>query len=229
MGFLEEYTTEYTKHYSTGSFELALIKIRREKVLQSLKKHCHRSILEVGCGLEPLFCHLKDFQSYTIVEPSPSFAKNAIDLIPQGLNVSVIQGFLETSYKALTALAPYDFIIISSLLHEVDNPEHLLNVVRMLSNTNTIIHVNVPNVLSFHRLLGLEMGIMETVYDKSNDDIKFKRTSHFDKASLISLMERSGFDILECETHFIKPFSNEQMARPQNSIYGTLCVRCHPK
>ena len=77
-------------------------------------------------------------------------------------------------------------------------------------------HINVPNVYSFHRLLAYEMGHVESSFEKSETEIKFKRHTRFDKHSLVKLVEENGFQILSHGTYFIKPFNNEQMERTIN-------------
>lgn len=93
------------------------------------------------------------------------------------------------------------------------NPTELLQAVYQLCGESTVVHINVPNVFSFHRLLGLEMDIIDSIYEKSEMEVKFQRHTRFDKESLIGIVEDNGFEILSFGTYFIKPFSNEQMEK----------------
>ena len=213
MDYLEKYSEEYEKNYSDHSFELVLIKIRRAKIIESLKRHNHDRILEIGCGLEPLFMFFSDFSSYTLVEPSPRFMENARKHAHRKSKIHFVQDYLENAYEKLSGVPPYEFIIASSLLHEVPDPEKMVNIHYKLCGLSTVIHINVPNLFSFHRLLGLEMGIVKDIHDKSEAEIRFNRHTQFDKSLLIDMVKNAGFEVLSCGTYFIKPFSNEQMGR----------------
>jgi hypothetical protein len=52
-------------------------------------------------------------------------------------------GFLE---DISNKIAPdFNFIVLSSLLHEVEKPVFLLENVKNLCSSNTVVHINVPN------------------------------------------------------------------------------------
>lgn len=220
---LGDYSRKYAEQYEEQSFEILLIKIRRKQVLKSLKKYNHDHILEVGCGLEPLFLHWDDYKTYMIVEPSEDFARNARKAAWGKGSIVVVQGYLEDVYEQLVGHG-FDFIILSSLLHEVPNPVKLLQSVYQLCRKSTVVHVNVPNVFSFHRLLALEMGIVDSIYEKSEAEIQFQRHTRFDKESLFRIVEENGFQVLSSGTYFIKPFSNEQMAKIMNNKIADIAV-----
>ena len=64
-------------------------------------------------------------------------------------------------------------VICSSLLHEVKQPEKLLNAIKKVCNSKTVIHINVPNMFSIHRLLGVEMGMISDVFEASDCNRQF--------------------------------------------------------
>ena len=211
MPDIERYTKEYLKHYGEQSFELHLITARRRQVLKSLRAHPHANILEVGCGLEPLFPHIGDYTTFTVIEPSAEFVERAKALSSGRQNVTVIQGRLEQTVLRPAEARTFDFIVLSSLLHEVPDPAHLLRAVHSISGPDTTTHINVPNVYSFHRLLALEMGLIDSVFDRSQTEARFQRYTRFDMPSLIRLVVDQGFRVISSGTYFVKPFTNEQM------------------
>lgn len=105
----------------------------------------------------------------------------------------------------------YDFIVCSSLLHEVEEPRKLLQAIRAKCNENTVIHINVPNAKSMHRLLGMVMHILKDCHDASEANIEFQQNTVFDIFMLKNIVEEEGFRILEEGSYFIKPFSHAQM------------------
>jgi SAM-dependent methyltransferase len=208
---LQDYAQRYAEQYRSDSFELHLIAVRRQQVLSSLSKYRHDNILEVGCGLEPVFAHFEDYRKCTIVEACGDFAEHARRLASGKANIVIHQGLLEDCGRAQLKEEAFDFIILSSLLHEVPNPARLLQAVRGLCGPQSVVHINVPNVFSFHRLLALEMGLISSIYDASETEITFQRHTRFDKQSLIRIVEENGFRVLSFGSYFIKPFSNSQM------------------
>jgi hypothetical protein len=93
----------------------------------------------------------------------------------------------------------------------VADPERLLTAARSLSDRTTVVHVNVPNALSFHRLLALEMGLISEVSQASERDRAFGHRTCFERGQLIELLEGAGFRVAESGTYLIKPFAHRQM------------------
>jgi 2-polyprenyl-3-methyl-5-hydroxy-6-metoxy-1,4-benzoquinol methylase len=204
---IHDYSQKYLGQYAERTFETVLVRVRRKYVLESLARYPHASILEVGCGLEPLFRFVGG--AFTIVEPSPEFVRNARSLAGTH-DVTIIEEFLEVAASSLAGRR-FDFIVVSSLLHEVSDPAALLAAIGSLCHAGTTVHVNVPNVRSFHRLLALEMGIINDLFEQSETEQRFQRHTCFDSASLAALLRANGFEILDSATYFIKPFTHTQM------------------
>ncbi len=194
------------------SFEFILTEVRRKQVLSSLSKYEHKNILEIGSGLLPLFPYC-DYEQYVIVEPSEEFVQYTKRLAAKKPNVLVIQGYIEDIYEELLDVGDFDFIIASSLLHEVPQPRRLLQSIFRLCKPQTVVHINCPNIYSFHRLLAYEMGLIGDISEKSKTEIDFQRHTRFDMRSLIRMVEEEGFQVLAQGTYFIKPFTNEQMEK----------------
>lgn len=210
MTDLDAYGERYAAQYAEGSFETLLVAIRRRHVLRWLRDYCGRRILEVGCGLEPLFSHCQDFDAWRIVEPIAEFARGARQLAVGDKRIEVLEGYIEERAEALAA-EEFDFIVVSSLVHEVLDPVRLLEAVRSLCADATIVHVNVPNLLSFHRLLALEMGLIEDVFEQSKMDRTFGHHGRFGPQQFVGLLTRAGFQVVDSGTYFVKPFSHNQM------------------
>lgn len=109
----------------------------------------------------------------------------------------------------------YDLIVCSSLLHEVEQPKKLINAITQICNDGTVVHINVPNANSMHRLLGVSMGLIHEVHDKTENNILMQQNVVFDKHSLRQIVEDNGLHVIEEGGIFIKPFSHSQM----QSIY----------
>jgi hypothetical protein len=207
---MASYSAEYASQYASRAFETVLVRIRQEQVLDAMARYPHARILEVGCGLDPLFTRVPQCESFTVVEPSSEFAQHARALAAGRADVHVVAAFLEDVVSELAALAP-DFIAVSSLLHEVRDVHGLLAALRTIATPRTVLHFNVPNVRSFHRLLAAEMGLIQDVFEPSPMERRFQRQRRFDARTLADLLEAEGFRVCRAGSYFIKPFTHAQM------------------
>jgi|ERR1035437_9239233 hypothetical protein len=206
--------TDYTKNYIERPFEDIQVAYRKKKVLELIKNKEHRNILEVGCGLDPFFNYYDDFEILVIIEPSTIFYENADNSIIKSKvltsRVIVINDYLENSINELLKYE-FDYIIVSSLLHEIDNVSLFLEKLRCILKIDTIVHIDVPNAYSFHRVLALEMGLIDSVFEMSAYNLQFQQQM-FDLTSLSNLIIKHGFRIINSGSYFIKPFTHKQMS-----------------
>lgn len=200
----------YSRSYHELPFEATQLEFRRRLVLEQIARYRPASLLEVGCGMLPLFLDLDAAVDVTVVEPSAQFAEHARELASGWGAARVVEGFLESTEAPLQR-GGHDFIVVSSLLHEVERPECLLQALRGHCHENTVIHINVPNALSLHRLLAVEMGLIEDPFALSSTQQRMQQHSTFDLDSLVGLLESQGLEVLEKASYFIKPFTHAQM------------------
>lgn len=205
-----DYDRHYAAQYAEDQFETILVGIRRRRVLDSILPHGPRRVLEVGCGMEPLFSFYDSFELHTVVEPSPQFVENARQLAGADERVEIVAGTLEERADSLSD-REFDSVVVSSLLHEVPDARALLRAVRCVCGADTVVHVNVPNVRSFHRLLAVEAGLIDDVFEPSEMERRFGRHDRFDAHSLRALLESEGFGAFASGTYFVKPFTHSQM------------------
>lgn len=205
MRDIDRYTQEYVKH----DFEEKQVFYRRRKLLDIISSYPHKRILEIGCGLEPLFQYVTGFEEYTVVEPSDLFFEQAVSLSENDSRITCIHDFFS---KDLSLPAGgYDFIICSCLLHELDNPKEIIEKVYEIADDETVFHINVPNARSLHRILALESGLLEDVHSVSERGECLQQFSVFDMDMLRNLTSEVGFKIIESGSYFVKPFTHKQM------------------
>lgn len=199
---------DYSQKYSVSDFEIYQVKYRRKLVIEQIKRYNPQNILEIGCGYEPLFKYVPDI-CFTIVEPSLEFYENAKKLAKEKKNISCIMGEMETVSDELPN--HYDMIICSGLLHEVEEPVRLLHSIEKVCNDETIVHFNVPNSNSMHRLLALESGLISNVYEMSERNKLFQQNNNFDMKKLTELMGANNMEVVDKGSYFVKPFTHSQM------------------
>lgn len=197
----------YTEQYMKPNFEDYQIIYRRKKIIEILSKYSHKKILEIGCGMEPLFKYINDYEEYVVVEPSYEFFKNALKESKE--NVVCKNEYFKYSDELKNM--KFDYIVCSSLLHELEKPQEMIRDMYHICKEDTIVHINVPNAESFHRLLAVESKIIPATDFFSERNILFQQNTVFSLKQLKKLVEINGFEVIDEGTYFIKPFSHDQM------------------
>lgn len=200
---------KYEKDYNIPNFEDYQIRYRKKKILSVLRDYKPQRILEIGCGMEPIFPFVDwDYEKMVIVEPCDEFYKHAQSLINKD-NTECLNEYFHQS-DALKSCS-FDFIICASLLHEVKNPAEILENIAAIATKDTVVHVNVPNAYSLHRIIAKEMGFIDDVHEMSDRNKLFQQNTVFDLEKLKKLVDKAGFEVLEEGSFFVKPFSHDQM------------------
>lgn len=200
---------QYEKEYKADAFEYYQAKYRKKKILEILNRSVHKSILEIGCGLDPIFNYVDDYEHYMFFEPGKHFFANAMRMAASDSRIEGICDMFTADDRTLGR--HFDVIICSSLLHELENPSTMVSDIEKLCDQDTLVHVNVPNANSFHRLLAKHMGLIMDIHEKSETMCRFQRHHVFDMESLKELLISCGLVPFEQGGYFIKPFTHKQM------------------
>ena len=206
---------DYQEKYKAEPGEAIQVKFRRKHILSIMNRYQHKNVLEVGCGLEPLFLHMSDYDTMTIVEPGEQFINNAMQRAAESrVEICCIQGLFEESVEKIINLGhDFDYIVVSSLLHELENPDLLMESLKKISGNDTIIHINVSNSNSLHRLIAKGMGLIKDEHELSEQQQKMQRHWVYDINSLCDYVSKMGFDVVEKGSFFPKFLTGAQMDR----------------
>lgn len=213
---IERYSQLYS-HDMNEDFEKTLVHYRQQSILQYLAGRKPTKVIEVGCGLVLLVLAAKqiglDFSEWIIVEPSAQFAAAARKQTERIESVKVVEDFFESAEIALKPVAgTIDLIILSSLLHEVDDPKRMLARAFELLKSDGRIYIVVPNATSLHRRLAVAMGLIGELATPSERNRRLMQRRIFDITSLAELCTSHNFEVIDTGGIFLKPFTNEQMA-----------------
>ncbi|MWV62146.1 methyltransferase domain-containing protein [Helicobacter saguini] len=200
-----------------------MVEIRRKEVLKFLQQYKAKNVLEIGCGLHSLFNFYEDFENFVVVEPSSEFAKKALqdskNLQNTESKITIINDFIENHIQTLQN-THFDFIILSSLLHEVINPKDFLSKILKVMKNETILHINVPNANSFHLLWAYKSGLIKKLGNLTERAKSLQQNTTFTLESLQNMLLESAkicenieskIKILQSGSYFIKPFNHAKM------------------
>ena len=207
---------DYQRAYEASDFEAVQARMRKRMLLALMSRWRPQRVLEVGCGSDALFNHHPAFERFCVVEPGSDFAEQARRQAAGDRRIRVVQAFMEEAAQELAG-ERFDCILLSGLLHEVPDAGLLLAAVRPLCDSQTRVHANVPNARSLHRLLALEMGLIDDLHALSANQRSLQQPRTFDIDSLSGLCAEGGYEVLEAGSYFIKPFTHRQMAQLQGT------------
>ncbi|MCZ2356052.1 MAG: class I SAM-dependent methyltransferase [Bacteroidia bacterium] len=199
----------YSNEYLRQPFEPVMIRYRRKKTVEWLGDTRQLSILEIGCGISPAFDWIQHWRWLSLLEPATEFASRIHEQMQHHPSVDLITATLESN--PAFPHAPFDIILLNSLLHELQDPASALKSLHHWAHPQTRIFINVPNALSVHRRLAVHMGLIPSPDTLSDFNHLFQQARVFTPATLQSLAEQCGYRILRQETAFIKPFTHAQM------------------
>lgn len=209
---------DYQEQYLNQPYEKYQVFFRKKKLIEILNNYNHQKILEIGCGMESIFLDFTSYKHLTVIEPTQVFYNKAINDIEKvkNKNVSVINELFENSLPFLKQIK-FDFVLVSSLLHEIPDLPIFFKTLLEIATEDTIIHINVPNAGSFHRLLAVEMGLIKSEFQKSNSNIQFQQHNIFNINLLKEMVQDNGFTVIESGSYSFKPFTHQQMQDMINS------------
>ena len=207
----------YTQVYLHDDFEKIQVHYRREVVLKTLQKYHPRHILEIGCGAESIALYYKDYDDLLVVEPSQPFVN--INKSKNLYNTSFITGsfgeVIVTNQicEYIKEKGAFDFILCSSLIHELSDFSPILSTIRTLATDETIIHINVPNSNSFHKIWALRAGLIPSLDSLSQTAINYQQHHTFDAELLSKTADDYGFEVIESGGIGFKLFNNAKMLK----------------
>lgn len=205
---------DYEKKYiaEENDFEVYQALYRKRRVLESLQKAPEQgTVLEIGCGMESVFHYFNNYRQFICIEPSEQFYRIALEQRENNNKILLINDFFENVIFQIKYM-DIDYVICSGLLHEIENPHEFLKLIKEIARQDTIIHLNVPNARSFHRLLAKSSGMINDIHEMSGNNICLQQHTVFDLDGLCKLISSVGdVEILEKGSYFVKPFTHKQM------------------
>jgi 2-polyprenyl-3-methyl-5-hydroxy-6-metoxy-1,4-benzoquinol methylase len=208
MRNIDDYQKQYAENYP---YEPNQVRYRRESILEIIEELNPARILEIGCGYDPLFRYLDTFEKYVVVDPGKNFIEVAKEFANDHQHREKITIVNEYFKGKTDTISDFDFVICAGLLHELSHQQEFMQQLYEVADENTTVHVNVPNANSFHRLVAVKAGIIESVHEKSEFQKRFQQHNVFTIDQLTELAVSVGFKSVGDGTISFKPFTHNQM------------------
>lgn len=202
---------EYQRSYLELPFEVVQAEFRREYLLKLLEETSPGYWMEVGCGLSPLFEDYPFGEKIRVIEPGSLFFENASKAAEGYEHIEIINSRLEDLQKTPSVLGEPDVIVLSALLHEVEDSREFLNAARDHGGSKSLYIITVPNALSFHRLYGEKLYPRRTPASLSATQIDLQQRRVYNPDTLSRELLESGFEIQSLAPILFKPFTHAQM------------------
>ena len=185
-----------------------------DKLLQysfdTIKGYFRGSIaLEIGPSNGAMTKLLVDkFKTLHVLEASDQLLKQ----IPNYKNVTKYNNLIEH----FDSDVKYDTIIIGHVLEHIEDPILALKNIYSLLKNDGVFLVSVPNAKSLHRMVAVEMGMLESEYILNERDIELGHYRVYDMKILEEHLKKSGLNIVHMGGYFLKPISNGQIEKDWN-------------
>lgn len=130
--------------------------------------------------------------------------------------------FIQKRWEEYKCKKLYSDILLTDSLEHVEEPIEILKLAKCWLRDGGKIHIVVPNALSLHRLVGVEMGLLETPYSFNKNDIRSGHKRVYDFVSLKKDIESSKLEIIKMEGVQLKPLSDGQLSTFSDSFKDAL-------
>jgi SAM-dependent methyltransferase len=199
MDNLDDVASKYLKPPSAEIENDLIMKWYPQRVF---KRAGHVSrLLELGLGhgyTVPFFSQMCN--QHVVIEGS----QKVIDHF--GANNPQYAGQLVTGYfETYTPDAAFDLIVMGFVLEHVDDPVAILNRYRNFLAPGGRIWIAVPNAKSLNRRLGVEMGMIDDIYDLNENDHILGHKRNFCRDTLHDVVAQSSGTVTHEEGIYLKP------------------------
>ncbi|MDX8152817.1 class I SAM-dependent methyltransferase [Patulibacter brassicae] len=201
-------TVDYSAIYDPDTdFDLHYTRATGERIRSWLRPG--ESVLELGCATGAMTALLVgDGRQVVAVDQAERYLErvSARHLV----GVEVRRGDLD---RPLAGVGHFDHVVLTNVLHELDDPVGLLRRIAAAHLfPGGLLHLSLQNPRSIHRLVALEMGIIEDLHEVAEAGRRYATRRLYDADELAGLAEQAGLEVLHREGVMLKPLANRQMA-----------------
>lgn len=167
------------------------------------------TLLDVGAGDGSLTLQIAPlFEKIIVVEASHKYLKLAKSKLKE---YQVI--FYEELIEDFDTEEKFDLILAAGVLEHLKNPMIFLEKVKRWLKDDGLFIVIVPNASSFHRIVGLYMGIIRNIYELGKQDYLVGHRRYYDLKTLKKEIIKQGFKIIKTGGILFKILPNSEMEK----------------
>ena len=196
----------YASNYITSD-DSSQQRLMRQLEVRVFSKHMARGrALELGCEIgymSELLSPLVD--QLDIVDASELFLERTKS---RGLPNA---NFFCSLFEEYEAKQPYDSVFASHVLEHLMDVPQVLSMVRKSLSPSGHLFVAVPNAKALSRQLARHMGLIDSLYDLTANDLRGGHRRVYDLVTLNRELEAAGFEVVVQGGIFLKPFADFQM------------------
>lgn len=202
-----------------------------------LSEYCGGAVLELGCARGGMTRKLAGAVERLVVVDGAGTYLDGLRAELAG-RAELVHSRFETFQPAFR----FRHILAARILEHLTDPVAFLRRIRAWLEPAGMLHVIVPNARSFHRLLGLEMGVIRDIHELGERDRRVGHVRVYDSDLLTADLEAAGYSVIDRRDVMLKPLSNAQMEAWDAAIItalfkvarhfpdhgNELYFRCHP-
>lgn len=146
------------------------------------------------------------FPDYSVVDASELFINLIHERHPNlDTHISLFEDF--------NPKKKYDNILIGHVLEHVEDPVAILKRCKEWKRDDGIILAAVPNSGSLHRLAGVKLGLIKTVSELNDSDLKAGHRRVYDINSFIGDFHKAGLHVIKSGGYWLKVIPNSQVEK----------------
>ncbi len=210
MNNLDTFAVAYEPNHKTALENNLILNWYPKRILNEVNNK--ESILELGVGHgHTSLLFNKEFKEHVIIEGSKEIIDNFTKNNPLIKATLVHEWFekFETEKK-------FDVIVMGFVLEHVDNPKIILEKYKKFLKPNGQLFIAVPNAKSLNRRYGLELGLINDIYDLNENDIEQGHQRQYCLDSLTSEIESAGYKVKRTEGIYLKPLPLDHLKTLNN-------------
>jgi trans-aconitate methyltransferase len=164
-----------------------------------------REVLELGCATGELSSQLSAMSDgYHVVEGSQRNIDAARARVPTAT-------FVHSLWEHFEPEREFTDVVACNALEHADDPVQLLRRTRDWLEPGGRVHAVVPNGLSLHRLVGVEMGLLRDPLELTDGDRAQGHVRNYTIESLRDDLAAGGFEVAHSQGIFLKLVPNREM------------------
>ncbi len=202
---LDAYISSYNEDFNYAFDNEIILNWYSRRIIQ--KCNSYMSLLELGIGhgfTTTLFSSY--FRRHVVLEGSEAMIRQYCEKNPDCSSEIIKSFFEEFNTEEL-----FDCIVMGFVLEHVNTPIEILHRYKKFLAPGGRCFIAVPNAESLHRRIGREAGLISNIMKLGIGDLELGHQRLYSVDRLRTEIEECGYNLINMEGIFLKPFSTSQL------------------